>query len=63
MNVSCPAKWQRIFRDGARLRIVGLAGRVEEIGADDRPKRMDEKEFGSLPGIKSVQREEIDRFN
>jgi predicted CopG family antitoxin len=28
-----------------------------------KAKRMDESEFGSMPGIASFQREEIDRFN
>jgi predicted secreted protein len=47
----------------AELERRGVEARVEEIGADGRPKRMDEKEFGSLPGMKSFQREEIDRFD
>jgi hypothetical protein len=28
-----------------------------------KAKRMDESEFGSMPGIAPFQREEIDRFN
>jgi predicted CopG family antitoxin len=28
-----------------------------------KSKRMDESEFGSMPGIAPFQREEIDRFN
>jgi len=28
-----------------------------------KAKRMDESEFGSMPGISPFQREEIDRFN
>ena len=28
-----------------------------------KAKRMDESEFGSMPGIASFHREEIDRFN
>jgi predicted CopG family antitoxin len=28
-----------------------------------KTKRMDESEFGSMPGIAPFQREEIDRFN
>ena len=28
-----------------------------------KAKRMDESEFGSMPGITPFQREEIDRFN
>ena len=47
----------------AELERRGVAARVEEIGADSRPKRMDEKEFGSLPGIAPFQREELDRYD
>ena len=47
----------------AELERRGVEARVEEIGADGRPKRMDEKELGSLPGIAPFQREEIDRFD
>ena len=47
----------------AELERRGVAATVEEIGADGRPKRMGEKEFGSLPGIAPFQREEIDRFD
>jgi len=47
----------------AELERRGVVARVEEIGADGRRERMDEKEFGSLPGIAPFQREEIDRFD
>jgi hypothetical protein len=33
------------------------------LGQKARAKRMDEKEFGSLPGNKPFQREEVDRFD
>jgi predicted secreted protein len=44
----------------AELERRGVRVVAEEIGAD---RRMDEKEFGSLPGIAPFQREEIDRFD
>ena len=47
----------------AELERRGVAARVEEIGAEGRRERMNEKEFGSLPGIAPFQREEIDRFD
>ena len=47
----------------AELERRGVAARAEEIGADGRPKRVDEKELGSLPGIAPFQREEIDRYD
>lgn len=41
----------------------GVKVTVEEIGQDLPGKRMNEAEFGSMPGIAPFQREEIDRFD